>query len=503
MLSPKQLHGYQKKATLHQLYHDNSMLWLGCGLGKTPVTLTTIEHRIRAGQVKKVLVFGPVRVIHAVWEREARKWEHTKHLTFSIVGWPNEKKRKQGLANDADIYLCNYENMNWLATYLQHYYIDQGKPLPFDMVVYDEITRVKNSTSLRVAGGRKEKVKNRGKTNEVRTPYRVTGWRAMLPHIKYSTGLTGTPAANGYTDLHGQYLMIDGGQRLGEYITHYKEAYFTTGYDGWTQEVTEIGKQWIEHKIADITVKMDAEDYLELPDLIENDIVVDLSEKQMEKYREIEQDMYTQLDNGTEIEVFNRASVSNKCLQYSNGSVYTDPGNPTSPWEDIHDEKLQALDSIIEEAQGKTVLVGYTFRFDADRIMRRYKNLNPVNLTSVKPEDLTKVLADGNAGRIKLMIGHPKSLGHGVDGLNEFCKIIVWYGLPWSLEEYTQLIGRIAAGQRFTVPVTMHRILSRSTLDVAVLDALRRKEGDQNGLKNAIQRYRDGMTPLDGTEGFI
>jgi len=868
MLKPSNLFEYQRKAVLHQLYHDKSMLWLGCGLGKTPTTLTTIDHRMRAGQVQKTLVFGPLRVIHAVWEREARKWEHTKHLRFSVIHG-NEKKRLRQLFASADIYLCNYENMGWLSNVLDHYYISQGKPLPFQMVVYDEITRVKNSNSQRVAGGnitrqklfvrkpsepseqdlkgkglkgkalREEKElitsRNIQRYQEIRQQFhrnkddmvnqtgelvvvpeikeRIIGWREMVQHFKYSTGLTGTPSSNGYIDLHGQYLVIDNGERLGQYISHYRDSYFAQGYDGWTYDLTEMGKKWIEHKIADITIKMDSEDYLTLPPLKINDIMVDLPAKVMQQYREVEKDMFTRLDNGTEIELFNRASVSNKCLQFCiaegtevltksgwknienikaedevwdgcewssvdglvcngykevidcdgvdmtpdhkvltisgwvesqeavygnasgrfnrksvrlpgcveqvrdnkykkqksymvsalhlwkriysyrsklekskqtgdkvmrlsprgnnlecdrwsrydrsqsvgfvvqhdislsqskrqrlcelwcswnnslskmgklffrllgrhgfnlqrspddrksgqqrellqrelqmgnenasskqqedmslhqhtdgknncdtssktlqpepcddfcenkirvvgersypakrikkvydlvnvgdkhrftvrgssgevfmvhncNGSPYNEPMKPE--WTALHDEKLQTLDSIVEEAQGKTILLGYSFKSDAERIMKRYKHLKPVNLTKVPAKDLSKVIDQGNKGQIKLMLGHPASLGHGVDGLNDFCHIIVWFGLNWSLELYEQLIGRIASGQRFKQPVTMHRILCNDTIDLAVADALRRKDSDQVGLKKAIQRYRDGM--LDGSIDFM
>ena len=526
MRSPSQLRERQRIAILHQLFHDVSMLWMGCGMGKTIVTLSTIEHRMRAGQIRKVLVFAPLRVCHAVWRRESRKWEHTQHLRFSVVGWPSERKRLRHLFADADIYLCNYENMGWLSNTLQHYFIDQGKPFPFDMVVYDEITRVKDSTSQRVAGGRRRKKKEQIVVYDKRftvddyldagwsleqlveddlchvTPaeyIRITGWRQMIPYIRYTTGLTGTPAPNGYLDLHGQYLVIDGGERLGQYVTHYKDNYFTQDYDGWSYIPSETGKRIIEERIADITIKMDA-DPGSMPPLFVNNMMVDLPDSVMDRYREVEQEMYTRLDDGTEIQLFNRASVSNKCLQFCNGAAYRAPNEPE--WTAVHDEKLQALDSIIEEAGGRTVLVGYSFKFDAERIMERYKKLKPVNLTKTKVEKFEDVLELGNQGRIRLMVGHPASLGHGVDGLNEFCQTIVWFGCPWSLELYVQMIGRIAAGERFQNPVTMHRILAAGTLDIAVVDALLRKDTDERGLKQAITRYRAGLLDPDGTPSF-
>ena len=498
MLHPTNFREKQKAAILHQLYEDHSMLWLNCGFGKTVATLTSIEHRMRAGQVKKTIVFGPVRVIHAVWERESRKWSHLDHLRFSIIGWPTEKKRRKGLNTDADVYLCNYENMGWLSTVLWREYIQKGLEIPFQFAVYVEITQGKNSTSLRVAGGNRKRVYNKGLANEIKKNIYTAGWRKIIPYIKYTTGLTGTPAGNGYLDLHGQYLLIDNGERLGTHKTGYEEAYFTTGYNGYTKEITKLGKAWIEQKISDITIQMESGGDEEI---FCNDIMVDLPPKVMEQYEQVEKDMYTVLDNGSEIELFNRASVSNKCLQMASGAPYVAPNEPE--WYEVHDEKLQALDSVIEETHGRTLLLGYNFRSDAERIMKRYKALSPINLTATKPEDFTKILALGNAGKVRLMIGHPKSLGHGVDGLNDFCWDICWFGLPWSLEGYMQLIGRIAAGERYTRPVNMHRILARGTLDLAVSDALSRKDGDQNGLRRSIQRHRDGLLSPDGVPCFM
>jgi len=464
------------------------MLWVGCGLGKSIISLTSIEHRMRAQQVQKTLIFGPLRVIYNVWEKEARKWSHTNHLRFSVIhGSP--KKRERQLFSDADIYLCNYENMAWLSNILDHYFVRQEKPLPFQNLIYDEVTRVKNSTSIRVGGG--WKYFNKGEINETRE--RLIGWRPMIPHFTYRSGLTGTPATNSYIDLFGQYLCVDDGQRLGKHVTNYRDSYFAQGYDGWSYNLTDVGKQWIEHKISDITIKMDAEDYLELPPLKTNDILIDLPDKVRRSYEEVERDLFTKLDDGTEIELFNQASVSNKCLQFANGAPYKVPGE--LEYTKLHDAKLEALDSILEEAQGKTVLVGYNFKSDADRIMKRYKKkLRPVNLTSTPANKLNDVIMKGNRGDIKLMIGHPGSLGHGVDGLHEFCNIIVWFGLNWDLELYLQLIDRIAGGKRRVKPVTMHRILADRTVDLAVMDALDRKESDQAGLKKAIDRYRKKLS---------
>lgn len=412
LLTPFHLHDYQKECVMHQLSNDDSMLWLQMGLGKTPVTLTTIVDRMKAGQVKKTLIFGPLRVIQAVWERESRKWVHTSHLRFSVMHGTKDK-RLRALFADADIFLCNYENMNWLAEQLDHYYISQGKPLPFDMVVYDEVSKMKNSTTKRMAGGSRDRQDRLGGTHKIK----ITGWRKMVPHFKYRTGLTGTPASNGYLDLFGQYLAVDGGKRLGEYITHYKDAYFTSDYNGWKYTPTEEGQQWIEHHISDITKKMDAADYLDMPAVKVTNVMVDLPPKARRAYAEVEKDMFTKLDSGSEIELFSRSSVSNKTLQFCNGAPYV---GATKEYEALHDAKLDALESVLEEAAGQPVLCSYTFKSDAERIMKRFKAYNPVNMTATSSKDTEKVIDKWNTGKIKLMIGHPACLHPSTEVLTEW-----------------------------------------------------------------------------------
>jgi len=495
LLHPHMLHDYQPLCVSHQLQHCDSMLWLGMGLGKTPITLTTIVDRMRAGQVKKTLIFGPLRVIQAVWAREARKWSHTQHLRFSVVHGTKDK-RTRALFADADIYLINYEAMNWLAETLDHYYLSQDKPIPFQMVVYDEVSKLKNSTTLRMAGGKRDRKDGRGEPVTIK----VTGWRKLIDHFDFRTGLTGTPASNGYLDLHGQFLAVDGGDRLGKFITHYKDSYFTSDYSGWNYSPTELGKQWIEHKISDITTKMDAKDYLDLPDCKVTNIMVDLPAKARRAYQEVEKNMFTQLDSGQEVEVFSRSSVSNKCLQFCNGSPYLSSESPE--FEAVHDAKLDALDEVLEEAAGSPVLCSYTFKADAERIMHKFKKYKPVNLTTAKSADTERIINEWNTGKIKLLIGHPASMGHGVDGLQETGHILVWFGLNWSLELYEQMNGRIdRQGQKH--PVSLIRILCNDTVDLAVADALERKTDDQEGLKSALQRYRDGITTNDLEVNFF
>lgn len=495
MLTPQDLFGYQRECILHQLQYPDSMLWLQMGLGKTPITLTTIVDRMRAGQVKKTLIFGPLRVIQAVWAREARKWTHTKHLRFSVIHG-NKDKRNRALFVDADVYLCNYENMNWLAQILSHYYLDRGWDIPFEMVVYDEVSKLKNSTTLRMAGGKRDRKDAHGNMVAIKH----IGWRKMLNRFQYRTGLTGTPASNGYLDLHGQYLAVDGGQRLGEHVTRFRDSYFESDYMGWKYSPTKQGKEWIEYHISDITKKMDAKDYLDLPEVKVVNMMVDLPDRARVAYKEIEANLFTQLDTGAEVEIFSKSSISNKCLQFCNGSPYLTSMSPE--YEALHDVKLDALEEILEEAAGAPVLCSYSFKADAERIMKRFKQYKPVNLTNTASKDTEAVINRWNAGGIKLLIGHPASMGHGIDGLQESGYILVWFGVNWSLELYEQMCGRIDR-QGQTRVVSVIRILCNNTVDLAVADAIERKTDDQEGLKSALQRYRDGVTTNDLEVNFF
>jgi len=489
MLVPKDLHSYQRECILHLLYNNDSMLWLQMGLGKTIITLTAIVDRMRAGQIKKTIIFGPLRVIESVWETESRKWSHTKHLRFSILRGNNEK-RIRSLFTNVDVILVNYELMNWLAETLSHYYVDQDKEIPFQAIVYDEVSKMKNSTSLRVSGGKRDRKDKQGVYQEVK----IKGWRPFINMFKYRIGLTGTPASNGYIDLHGQYLAVDGGQRIGEYITHFRDMYFSKSYDGWSYSITDIGKDSIERSINDITKKMDAKDYLDVPEVITTNIMVDLPSKFMKRYLEIEKNMFTQLDSGTEIEVFNKASLSNKCLQFCNGAAYLSPDS--REWEELHDIKLEALADVLEEASGSPVLCSYSFQSDAERIMKYFKKYKPVNLTAEPSRKTSSIIKKWNEGKIKLLIGHPASMGHGIDGLQQSGSIIVWFGINWSLEYYDQMNGRLnRMGQE--KPVSIIRILCRNTVDLAVEDAIHSKTNTQEGLKKALDRYRRNSVKIE------
>ena len=463
MLTPNLLHDYQKRAVNHQCTRPQSMLWLDMGLGKTIVTLTTIAHLIGTQFLRGVVIVAPIRVIRLVWRQEAAKWEHTKHLRFSMVAGTRDQ-RTRALLRPADIYLINYENLGWLAEVLDTYFVSKDKPMPFNGVVWDEISKMKNSTTNRVKAVRK-----------------------ILPKFDWATGLTGTPASNGYKDLHGQFLVVDKGQRLGTSKTAFRTRFYKKA--GPYKEVPYPDtEETIKNLIGDITLEMSAEDYNKLPDLIVNNVEVEMPEEVRSKYDQMEREFFTVLDSGKELEVFNSAALTNKCLQFSNGAVYPVAGMPL--WEPVHDAKIDALEEILDEAQGSPVLCAYAYRSDAQRIMQRFKHLDPINLTECKSEgSLTAAMARWKSGQCALMIGHPASMGHGIDGLQHAGRTLVWFGLTWSLDLYEQFNARVRR-QGQGASVVCHHILCRDTIDQAQAIALSDKATTQAGLRAAVKQYR-------------
>jgi len=463
LLTPDLMHEYQKKMVNFQCTRPHSMMWADMGLGKTITTLTSIVHLLNAGFLRGVIIVAPIRVIRLVWRQEAAKWEHTKHLKFSMVTGTKDQ-RTRALLRPADIYMINYENLGWLAETLQTYFVKKDKPMPFNGVVWDEISKCKNSATNRVKAVKK-----------------------ILDKFDWTTGLTGTPASNGYKDLHGQFLVVDKGQRLGVSKTQFKTRFYRK--IGPYKEVPyEDTEDTIKKLIGDITLEMSAEDYNPLPDLVVNNIEIEMPDNLRARYEKMEREFFLVLDSGKEVEAFNQAALTNKCLQFSNGAMYPVAGMPL--WEPVHDLKLEALEDILDEANGSPILCAYAYRSDAQRIMEKFKHLDPINLTECKSEtSLTNAMHRWKTGDCSLMIGHPASMGHGIDGLQKNGHILVWYGLNWSLDLYEQFNARVRR-QGQGVPVICHRIMCQATLDQAQALALDEKATTQAGLRNAVKQYR-------------
>lgn len=471
-----QLHKYQSHLGVpHILNHLQSMLWLDLGLGKTIVTLTAIVDLMNRFQIYGVLVVAPLRVAQTVWKQEAMDWEHTRHLTFSLIH--GEKRHKEwSLRRKANVYLLNYEGIPWAIDQFINYYLARGRPLPFNMLVMDEITRLK-STRL-VQGG-------------------VWGrsLRKIIDYVPRRAGLTATLTSNGLPDLFGQYLMLDDGASLGTSYNNYTTAYFNQGFNSNNLEVKPEGHHYIMRRIAPKTLRLKVEDHLDLPPVMENDVLIQLPPKLKQAYKKFDREMILMLEGQKVLSVDNAAALSGKCRQFVNGAIYDNLVKKDS-WALIHDLKLDALMEIIQELDKRPLLLGYQFRHDKARIEARLKKEGIVYVVydrRVKGGDTKQLMDRWNKREIHVILGHGQSIGHGLNMQYGSCNV-GWFGTPWSYEVYKQFNGRIALRQGQKYPVRIHRIFVEDSVDMLVKFSLEGKEDTESNVEAAIQKYRKYMT---------
>lgn len=444
-------HEYQKFATNYIEEHPISALLIDMGLGKTVITLTALlDLLFDSFLIHKVLVVAPLRVGLISWPDELKKWEHLHFLKSSVV-IGTEMERLRALKSDADIYIINRENLEWLV-------YKSGHAFDFDTVVIDELSSFKNG-----------KAKRHKALMQVR------------PYVKRIIGLTGTPAGNGLMDLWAEFKVLDYGSRLGRFISHYREEYFLpdkrNGMVVFSYKPQYGAEARIYSKISDITISMKALDHLKMPDLIEVDREVELSEEERKLYKSFVDDMVIELA-GKEISSANAAVLTNKLLQMANGAVYSDSGEMS----EIHERKLDELEDIIEAANGKPLLVAYWFKHDLERIKKRLESLKINYATLDKPEAIRK----WNNKELEVGLIHPASAGHGLN-LQSGGNTLVWFGLTWSLELYQQTVARLyRQGQTSGSVVVMH-IIAKGTMDEAVLKALKDKDMTQSRLIEAVK----------------
>ena len=439
-------HNYQKYAMEFILMHPSAALLLDMGLGKTVITLTAIKELMyERFEVNKVLVIAPLRVARDTWPAEIRKWNHLAGLTYAVaVG--SQAERLAALRSKADIHIINRENVTWLVE-------ESGLPFDYDLVVIDELSSFKS--------------------------YRAKRFKSLLSvrrTVKRIVGLTGTPSSNGLMDLWAQFRLLDLGERLGRYISRYRERYFLPDKRNaqvvFTYKLKPGAEEQIYNAISDITISMKAEDYLDLPPCIHNVVKVALSDREREVYEQFRKEMVISL-GGEEIDAMNAAALSNKLLQMANGAVYDD----RHTGHQIHDRKLDALEDLIEAANGRPVMVCYWFRHDLERIRRRFP--------AVRELKTAQDIEDWNAGKIPVALVHPASAGHGLNLQYGGCTLI-WFGLTWSLELYQQTNKRLhRQGQKNTVVI--HHIVADGTIDELVLAALHRKDKTQAALIAAVK----------------
>jgi SNF2 family DNA or RNA helicase len=431
-------------------------IWAGMGTGKTVATLTALDT-LQMVEDGPVLVIAPLRVANDTWPNEVLKWKHLRDVNVSVITGV-ERERIAAIKTPAQVYVTNYEQIVWLVEYW-------GDRWPYATVVLDESTKVKNFR-LRQGGKRAQAL---GKIAHTK--------------IKRIIELTGTPASNGLKDLWGQSWFLDAGIRLGRTYSAFSQRWFREGFDGFSLVPVPSAQTEIQDRLRDVCLTIEAKDWFDLREPIVTDVMVDLPPKARKHYRDMEDEMYTELE-GIEVEAFNAAAKTIKCLQLAAGAAYTD--DTRKNWTETHKVKLEALESIIEEAAGMPVLVAYNFKSDLARLLKafpqgRHLDKNP------------GTIKDWNAGKIPVLFAHPASAGHGLN-LQDGGNILVFFSPNWNLEEHLQIIERIGPTRQMQAgydrPVFIYRIIARDTVDELVLDRLTTKRRVQDILLDSMKKRR-------------
>ncbi|MFM0585078.1 DEAD/DEAH box helicase [Streptococcus suis] len=454
------LHNYQVVAKDFIIGHPYAAVILDMGMGKTATTLSAVnELMFDRFEVTKVLVIAPLRVANTVWSDEIEQWSELRNLRYSkIVGTP--KQRKVALQKDADIYIVNRENLPWLVEQCSPYF-------KWDMVVIDELSSFKSWQSKR-----------------------FKAFMTMRPYMKRVVGLTGTPSSSGLMDLFAEFKVIDGGERLGRFIGEFRSRYFEEGrrngnivYEYIPMDYAECQ---IQDKISDITISMKALDYLDMPELISTKKLVRMSEKEKEKYIQFKKEYVLSELDGLEVTAANAASLTNKLVQLSNGAVYSDDHTVVP----LHEQKLDALEDILESANGEPVLVAYWFKHDLARITGRLEKLKVTSRVLKTEEDIR----EWNKGNVPVGLIHPAGAGHGLN-LQKGGHHLVWFGLTWSLELYQQTNARLWRQGQEAETVVIQHIVTEGTIDEEILKALGNKDAQQERLIEAVKAQ------VGGTDG--
>jgi SNF2 family DNA or RNA helicase len=441
-LTRADLHPYQTRAIDFILDKKKCCLWLGLGLGKTTTTLTTIADGLASGEMRKVLIVAPLRVANSVWAQEADKWEHLKHLKFSICTG-NPAERRAAIKAEADVYVINRENIAWLVKEVKSSWI-------WTTVVLDESSSFKSSKTQR-----------------------FKALKAISPALKYLVLLSATPTPNGLKDLWSQVYLIDRGKRLCKNMTAFWARFYTQiGFGGYIYELKPGSEEKIHELVADVSISMEAEDYLELPKRIELFEEVTLPPDVMKKYEALKKDFLITI-NETEIDVISAAVLGNKLLQIANGFLY-DADKTTHR---MHMAKANALLDVLEITQ-EPVIIAYNYKADLELLL---ESIPGAKVLDADPETIEA----WNRGEIKVLLAHPASAGHGLN-LQDGGSFIIWYGLTWSLELYQQFNGRLDR-QGQTKPVRVMHIVAKDTMDTKVLDAIAAKATTQKDLINYLK----------------
>jgi SNF2 family DNA or RNA helicase len=449
-------HAYQKRAIRWVLQNPAAGLLLDVGMGKTSIVLAATKILLEKDVIDSVLVIAPLHVCHRVWPNEIAKWDLFKDLTYTVLHGSDKAER---LKENVDFYIINPEGLKWLEQ-------QRGWKWP-DMLVVDESSRFKNTRTVR---------------------FKVV--KPHLPNFHRRVILTGTPIPNGLLDLFGQLYILDLGERLGRFITHYRNKYFVpTGFMGYNWTPMPEAESIIHDKIGDICMRLEAADYLKMPKKIVTNIELELPATARKVYKKLENEFIVQLD-GQDVAAFNAATLSTKLRQVGNGAVYSltreERGGSKYKYVKVHDEKMDALESLIEEI-GQPVIIAYEFKHDLARILEKYPDAGVIGKGATKKQ-VAASLDKWDRGELDKLVVYPGSAGHGLN-LQHGGHHLIWFGLTWNLEYYEQLTGRLfRQGQKNTVMV--YHLVIKDSLDQAVLAALKGKSKTQKALLDAVKRWR-------------
>lgn len=465
MLNRDDLRNYQRRAVEFVKKNRRAGLFLDMGLGKTISTLTAMSDLMVKGVVNRVLLVAPLRPAQGVWRQEARKWRHTKHLTFKMLTG-NERQRLMALNSSAQIHIINVDNLRWLLRVLKGRARKNG--WPYDMLVIDESSMFKTPSSRR-----------------------FTSLRYQLKRFDRRVILTGTPAPKGLLDLWSQIFILDEGLRLGPQVERYRSRFFSSaGYMGYGYKPDETAEEKITELISPLVLTMRAEDWLELPPTIKQEVYVDLPSPARTLYDKLEKEMFLELELGS-TEALSAASLSSKCWQLANGFIYLEDEGGDKTWQAVHDAKLEALKEVLEGVGGN-VLVAYWFKPDLARLRAAFPKA-PAIADCKNERQLTKMQADWNAGKFPVMFVHPQGAGHGLN-LEVGGNTIVFYSMLWGREYYAQVIERIGAARQVATGrshVMVKHIIARGTVDEVMLQTQRMRHADERAVFKLLKEYRD------------
>lgn len=460
---------YQGIMLDHLVQRDRSALWVPMGFGKTVSALSYLDALFLSGEDSPALVLGPLRVARSVWPREGQKWDHLRHISV-VACTGSDAEKRMALRQDASVIACNYDNLQWLVEY-------HGDRWPYRTVIADESTRLKSlRLSIRTSKTGKQFIAGQGGKRA-----RALG-RVAHSGIKRFVELTGTPSPNGLIDLWGQMWFLDGGMRLGRTFTAFKQRWFRPSFDGYGSVPLPGAQEEIQDKLRDICLSLNVKDWFDVADPIVNNVFIDLPPRARKQYDDMERDMFAQIEEHG-VEAFNAAARTQKCSQLANGACYV---NEKRDWKEVHEEKLLALESIIEESAGMPVLVAYQWKSDLARLRAHFPQAVVLDANTATEDRW-------NAGTIPILIAHPSSAGHGLN-LQDGGNIVVYFGHDWNLEFYLQIMERIGPVRQMQSghdrPVYVHHIIARDTVDELMMARRESKREVQDILMEAMKRRK-------------